>query len=135
MATEKWIVGYNPITFESFIRHITKHREPYDQYDMGYTDAVDNIESWLDVNKVDVVEVKRGRWVLTVHEEQCNFRWNVTAECSECQHSKGEIYAGHFSGFPKDLVESMLPLYAKRVKLDNYCPNCGADMRERKDND
>ena len=77
---------------------------------------------------VDAVEVVHGRWVLTVHEEQCNFRWNVTAECSECQHSKGEIYAGHFSGFPKELVESMLPLYAKKVKLDNYCPNCGAKM-------
>ena len=77
---------------------------------------------------VDAVEVVHGRWILMVHEKQCNFRWNVTAECSECQHSKGEIYAGHFSGFPKDLVESMLPLYAKRVKLDNYCPNCGAKM-------
>ena len=59
MATEKWLVGYNTITFESFIRHITKHREPYDQYDMGYTDAVDNIESWLDANKVEVVEIVR----------------------------------------------------------------------------
>ena len=77
---------------------------------------------------VDAVEVVHGRWVLTVHEEQCNFRWNVTAECSECQYSKGEIYAGHFSGFPKDLVESMLPMYTKKVKLDNYCPNCGAKM-------
>ena len=80
------------------------------------------------VPTVDAVEVVHGRWVLTAHEEQCNFRWNVTAECSECQHSKGEIYAGHFSGFPKDIVESLLPMYAKRVKLDNYCPNCGAKM-------
>ena len=75
MATEKWIVGYNPITFESFLRHITKHREPYDQYDMGYTDAVDNIESWLDVNKVDVVEVVHGEWL---------YYSTTMMECSKC---------------------------------------------------
>jgi hypothetical protein len=135
MATEKRLKGYDPITLESFTRHMTKHREPYDQYDMGYVDAVEQIENFLEYNTVDAVEVVHGRWVLTVHEEQCNFRWNVTAECSECQHSKGEIYDGHFSGFPKHIVESLIPIYAKEVKLDNYCPNCGAKMDgERKDN-
>ena len=107
----------NPEKFTVFGKEITAYCKPFEQFQELLRRAV------------DAVEVKRGQWVLTVHEEQCNFRWNVTAECSECQHSKGEIYAGHFSGFPKDLVESMLPLYAKRVKLDNYCPNCGADMR------
>lgn len=57
MATEKQLKGYDPITFESFTRHMTKHREPYDQYDMGYVDAVDNIEDWLEANTVDAVEV------------------------------------------------------------------------------
>jgi hypothetical protein len=84
---------------------------------------------------VDAVEVVHGRWVLTANEEYSNYRWNVTAECSECHHSKGEIYAGFFSGFPKELAEGLVLDYAKKVKLDNYCPNCGADMRERKDND
>lgn len=41
MANEKRLIGYDPVTFESFTRHATKHREPYDHYDMGYVDAVD----------------------------------------------------------------------------------------------
>ena len=79
---------------------------------------------------VDAVEVVHGRWELTAHEEHSNFRWNVTAECSECLHNKGEIYAGFFSGFPKDLARDVVLDCAKSVKLDNYCPNCGAKMDE-----
>ena len=72
--------------------------------------------------------VVHGRWELTAHEEYSNYRWNVTAECSECHHNKGEIYAGFFTGFPKELARSLVLDCAKSVKLDNYCPNCGAKM-------
>jgi hypothetical protein len=78
---------------------------------------------------VDAVEVVHGRWILTAHEEYANFRWNVTAECSNCHNDKGEIYAGFFSGFPKELARDVVLDSAKSVKLDNYCSNCGADMR------
>ena len=80
------------------------------------------------LDKAPAVEVVHGSWVLTAHEEYSNFRWNVTAECSECHHDKGEIYAGFFPGFPKDLARNIVLDCAKRVKLDNYCPNCGAKM-------
>ena len=84
------------------------------------------------VRKQPTIEPERpkGRWVLTAHEESCNYRWNVTAECSECGHSKGEVYAGFFPGFPKDLARDTILRCAESVKLDNFCPNCGADMRE-----
>lgn len=72
----------------------------------------------------------KGRWILTAHEERCNCRWNVTAECSECHHDKGEIYAGFVCGLRKDLAEEVILESAESVKLDNFCPNCGADMRE-----
>jgi hypothetical protein len=87
-----------------------------------------------DAPTVDAVEVVHGRWVLKAHEENANYRWNVTAECSECHHSKGEVYAGFFPGFPKDLAREVVLDSAKIVKLDNFCPNCGAKMDgERKD--
>ena len=78
-------------------------------------------------------EDRKGEWVLEAHEESSNYRWNVTAECSECHHSKGEVYAGFFPGFPKDLAREVLLDSAKSVKLDNFCPNCGADMRGKQD--
>ena len=35
MATERRLIAFDPITFESFARHATKHREPDAcQYDM-----------------------------------------------------------------------------------------------------
>ena len=76
------------------------------------------------------VEQKHGRWELTAHEESCNYRWNVTAACSECRHDKGEIYAGFFTGFPRDLAESVVLDCAASVKLDRVCTNCGAYMRK-----
>ena len=60
MATEKRLIAFDPITFESFTRHATKHREPdASPYDMGYTDAVEQIDDWLDANTVDAVPVVR----------------------------------------------------------------------------
>ena len=71
--------------------------------------------------------VKRGRWVLTANE-QSNYRWNVTAECSKCHLEKGEIWAAFFPGFPNELAKDIALASAEEV-LDNYCPHCGADMR------
>lgn len=70
MATKKLLKGYDPITLESFTRHMTKHREPYDHYDMGYVDAVDNIEYWLEANTVDAVEMpcKIGDFVWAIRK-------------------------------------------------------------------
>ena len=88
-----------------------------------------SIEDLLqNIPTVDAVEVVHGRWELTAHEEYSNYRWNVTAECSECHHSKGEVYAGFFPGFPQELARMTILDCAKSVKLDNYCPNCGAKM-------
>ena len=60
MATEKRLIAYAPVTFESFKRHSTKHIDPYyDPYGEGFTDAFDTIEGWLETNTVDAVEVVR----------------------------------------------------------------------------
>ena len=103
MATEKRLMGYDPITLESFTRHITKHREPYDHYDMGYVDAVDQIEDWLDANTVDAVEVVHGRWVD-----------GFTVRCSVCNG---------YAPMDEDNDAWFTP----------YCPNCAAMMDGDKD--
>ena len=79
MATKKRLIAYDPITFESFIRHATKHYDPYyDPYGEGFTDAVDNIEGWLNNNTVDAVEVVHGRW------EQARYTEAPLYICSKC---------------------------------------------------
>ena len=102
MATEKRLKGYDPITLESFTRHMTKHREPYDQYDMGYVDAVEQIENFLEYNTVDAVEVVHGHWNTIHFVTQPVGLLPDKYVCSECR--------------------SIL------YKEFNYCPNCGAKM-------
>ncbi len=83
---------------------------------------------------VDAVEVVHGHWIYEAHKEYANYRWNVTAQCSECGEDKGEIWAGFFPGIPDDIAESVALQSAESVKISNYCPNCGSKMDgERKE--
>ena len=76
----------------------------------------------------DVAPVRHGRWILEVHDERVNYRWNVTAECSECCDEQKEIWAGFFPGVPPCIARDVALVSAESVKLSNYCPNCGAKM-------
>ena len=80
------------------------------------------------VESADVAPVRHGRWILEAHDERVNYRWNVTAECSECCNEKKEIWAGFFAYIVPSIARSVALTSAKRVKLSNYCPNCGAKM-------
>lgn len=76
----------------------------------------------------DVAPVRHGRWLLEANKEKVNFRWNVTAECSNCCDEKKEIWGGFFPNVPDWLARDTALIDAKSVKLSNYCPNCGARM-------
>ena len=76
----------------------------------------------------DVAPVCHGRWILEAHDERVNYRWNVTAECSECCDELKEIWAGFFPGVPPCIARDAALVSAESVKLSNYCPNCGAKM-------
>ena len=76
----------------------------------------------------DVAPVRHGRWILEAHDERVNYRWNVTAECSECCDEQKEIWAGFFPGVPPYIARDAALVSAESVKLSNYCPNCGAIM-------
>lgn len=88
-------------------------------------DALTLIDS---IKAADVSPVRHGRWILEVHDERVNYRWNVTAECSECCDEQKEIWAGFFPNVPPSIARGAALISAESVKLSNYCPNCGARM-------
>jgi endogenous inhibitor of DNA gyrase (YacG/DUF329 family) len=87
----------------------------------------------FDAPAADVVERKRGEWVLEAHKENSNYGWNVTAECPECHDEKKVVWRGLFPNFCDALAKETALDNAKSVKLSNFCPNCGADMRGAED--
>lgn len=132
MANEMRLIDANATLagIETFMQcYAEKEKELTPFWVKVATQALDMVRQLIkEMPTVDAKPVVHGRWAITAHEEYANFRWNVTAECSECRHNKGEIYAGFFSGFPKAVAIEVILDNAKKVKLDNYCPNCGAQM-------
>ena len=101
---------------------------------MPYAHAGESIDADVVISDIkgmkaaDVAPVRHGRWLLQANNERTNYRWNVTAECSECCDEKKEIWAGFFPNVPDWLARDVALESAKSVKLSNYCPNCGAKM-------
>ena len=88
--------------WEEFYKKMTDGLKPYDHYDDGYRDAMDNVDDWMDGNQVEAEPVRHGRWIY--HPDDL-FPAESKQECSCCHE------------------EEYLTLYN-----ENYCPNCGAKM-------
>lgn len=99
------------------------------RYTEGWNDAILMVKSMVHSEQpADVAPVRHGRWLLQANNERTNYRWNVTAECSECCDEEKEIWAGFFPNVPDWLARDVALESAKSVKLSNYCPNCGCRM-------
>lgn len=109
MATEKRLISVDE--WDSFFAEHIYNRCFRNEYEQGYTDALDRVDAWMDEHPtVDAVEVVHGRW-----------RWGRNsmnqygAWCSECEcgwEDKGNDF---------DRVQGL-------VIAHKYCPHCGAKM-------
>ena len=93
------------------MRLIDAMRIDFDEVDISECTDVDDIiwavEKLIDAQRtVDAVPVVHGRWI-----------WNEECECWSCSVCEA----------------SALNDYRGNSTASDYCPNCGADMRERKD--
>ena len=105
MATEKRLIRYDGLKQE--IIDFKKGLNPRNtDYAIGYFSALSVVEGMM-VQHIaeETVEVVRGRWI----NPYMNHYGHPCHCCSVC-------------GFKASYQDK------------NYCPNCGADMRERKDN-
>lgn len=85
------------------------------------------------IDKQPTVEAKpvvHGEWIMEV-EESANYHWGVIAECSNCGNRTKEIWGGYFPNFPHYLATDIAIESASNVEIDNFCPNCGCDMRKK----
>ena len=82
----------------------------------------DSVEEWTAIRKIDeapTIEPKRGEWIDEADKYDASFGIH-DYRCSNCNSYADEYIGGHewyTAGKP------------------NFCPHCGADMRERKESE
>jgi hypothetical protein len=118
------LIGTDDLLKVPNVRKVTE----YDETGEGITYLAVPVEAIEKAPTIEAEPVRHGKWLLEVHEEGVNCRWNVTASCSECCDKCEEIWAGFFPGIPAWLAKDIALQDAKEVKLSNFCPNCGAKM-------
>ena len=88
--------------WEEFYKEMTDGLKPYDHYDDGYRDAMDNVDDWMDGNQVEAEPVRHGYW------ENANGRLKTyIRKCSVC--GKEAYFCGRGCSY-------------------KFCPNCGSNM-------
>ena len=79
------------------------------------------------VRTSDYKPVVHGEWDILVTEHYGQ-RWQADAICSCCDFMKYGIWSGFFPDVTASAAREITTKYANKVKLPNYCENCGAKM-------
>ena len=99
-----------------------------------------------------IIDRPHGRWVLETHsfyrdtyDESCELSVYITAHCSECKCKHPNHYEvfGRTLYAPEDADEDfrfdqkaeeekvLAEFKQRRYNFANYCPECGANMKEK----
>ena len=80
------------------------------------------------IKTVDAAPVRQGKWDLLVAKRgECE--WAADACCSLCGFTKRQIWRGYFPVETTEFARGTTTHYAEKVKLPNYCEQCGADLK------
>ena len=97
-------------------------------YDLEYRgDREAMVRELEEIPAAKVEIVKHSRWDLLV-SQAAEYRWEAAAECPLCGFMKHQIWAGYFPDVPAATARAVTTHYAQKVRLPNYCENCGAKM-------
>ena len=93
--------------WEEFYKKMTDDLKPYDHYDDGDRDAMDNVDDWMDGNQVEAEPVRHGYWKNANGRPKTYIR-----KCSVC--GKEAYFCGRGCSY-------------------KFCPNCGSKMESESD--
>lgn len=107
-----------------FYKGMTDDLKPYDHYDDGYRDAMDNVDDWMDGNQVEAEPVRHKPCPYCNAETNDFIPLNQTVEYSGIEIAlnrqgmlRVRVYeSGQETFTTQDIVE---------IKC---CPNCGSKM-------
>lgn len=105
--------------------------------DVAEYDFLERMQEMLENAPIieDAAPVVHGHWVLDAEQGSCR-DFHVKAHCSECGYewfgkngvgNHSYVFSAFINGNREAALEFVLQ-NAKKMKIDNYCPNCGAKM-------
>ena len=88
--------------WDEFYQEMTKDLKPYDHYDDGYRDAMDNVDDWMDGNQVEAEPVRHGYWetVLEVRDNTvCGNGVKIEYKRCSCCKNPAKFLEDDFCGY------------------------------------
>ena len=121
-ASEKRLI--DAAKWEEFYQEMTKDLKPYDHYDDGYRDAMDNVDDWMDGNQVEAEPVRHGPC------PYCDAETNDFVPINQSVEYSGIEIALNRQGMLRVRVyESGQETFTTQDIVEiKYCPNCGCKM-------
>ena len=110
--------------WEEFYKKMTDGLKPYDHYDDGYRDAMDNVDDWIDGNQVEAEPVRHGPC------PYCDAETNDFVPINQSVEYSGIEIALNRQGMLRVRVyESGQETFTTQDIVEiKYCPNCWCNM-------
>ena len=110
--------------WDEFYQEMTKDLKPYDHYDDGYRDAMDDVDDWMDGNQVEAEPVRHGHCPYCDADTNDFIPLNQSVEYSGIEialNRQGMLRVRLYEPFQETFI-------AQDIVEIKCCPNCGCKM-------